>query len=594
MSYEPEEDSRGFALVKYILRIPLMLMRGFMNCLTWATEKSERFFRFFGDRFASFIEVITRADTWAGRVTRVLSTTIGWLLWPFTRLMPRVATTPLFRKIAKATYWLWYPFLAISAFFLAFIQTRRRAVFTWGIPIFFLLGIFAIIVWQLTSFQRSEILRGYRQAIELAISQRQFEQAFLYQQKLQQLGSPAEQLGLREVEKLAREQKIAEALLLVERLAPLDRPGFAAAHFWAAQLYLTGVPDITEAEAVRRADLHLQHLQTALKDPSYVTQEFPAEIGFLIAMVRLKQQRIEEAIEELNLIAHRFWPANLMRFEVFVQLGFEREAIRDSLLMSQWIRRDPKILDEIQEAFYPLWTKFLFRSGQKDAWVEAIGLWFDRFPDNIFAMRPWAMIQIDSMEAYLNRGGEADVNRAALILQEAARRIGAANRDFLAGWLAANAAHVLPNSSMIRMVRRAETLEGNCTAMFELLGTVAATRNEPERAERLLTEAVKLSSTNTIAYNNLAYVISTNNPERADEALGFANRAVELEPRNIEILETRGMILIQLKKWHEAINDLNLVIAARPTSKETHAALGLAHRSLGEHELAKLHEELAN
>jgi Flp pilus assembly protein TadD len=85
-------------------------------------------------------------------------------------------------------------------------------------------------------------------------------------------------------------------------------------------------------------------------------------------------------------------------------------------------------------------------------------------------------------------------------------------------------------------------------------------------------------------------VISQQDPAAALQAV---NRALAIKPENVEARETRGMILLQLGQWQQAVNDLELVLNGRPGSVDVHKGLAKAYQQLGNRRLAEVHRRQA-
>jgi len=74
-------------------------------------------------------------------------------------------------------------------------------------------------------------------------------------------------------------------------------------------------------------------------------------------------------------------------------------------------------------------------------------------------------------------------------------------------------------------------------------------KNEAEKAYRA---TLQLDPDNTIAMNNLAFLLAERG-EDLDQALGFARRAMELAPEDVEIIDTAGWVQWKRGQTNEAI-----------------------------------------
>jgi tetratricopeptide (TPR) repeat protein len=69
---------------------------------------------------------------------------------------------------------------------------------------------------------------------------------------------------------------------------------------------------------------------------------------------------------------------------------------------------------------------------------------------------------------------------------------------------------------------------------------------------------VQLEPKNPAALNNLANILIEVSPENAQEALGYIDQAVALIPDNAVLLDTKGTVLILLKRYDEAAQALSV------------------------------------
>jgi tetratricopeptide (TPR) repeat protein len=69
---------------------------------------------------------------------------------------------------------------------------------------------------------------------------------------------------------------------------------------------------------------------------------------------------------------------------------------------------------------------------------------------------------------------------------------------------------------------------------------------------------VQLEPKNPAALNNLANILIEVSPENAQEALGYIDQAVALIPDNAVLLDTKGTVLILLKRYDEAAQALSI------------------------------------
>jgi tetratricopeptide (TPR) repeat protein len=157
----------------------------------------------------------------------------------------------------------------------------------------------------------------------------------------------------------------------------------------------------------------------------------------------------------------------------------------------------------------------------------------------------------------------------------------------LVTYMAAKAADKPVYTEVIQSMVESPDADG---VVLTVAGTDAMTNQNYGRGRQLLQRATEKAPDRFEGWNNLAVLIHQAFPEDIDAALRAANKAYELAPRNDNVLETRGMILLDLQRWQEAVDDLELALNSRQGDKKIHKALSTAYRNLGREQLAKIHE----
>jgi tetratricopeptide (TPR) repeat protein len=129
--------------------------------------------------------------------------------------------------------------------------------------------------------------------------------------------------------------------------------------------------------------------------------------------------------------------------------------------------------------------------------------------------------------------------------------------------------------------------------VLQLLGTHAVVSGEAAEASTLLKRAVEKNPKDAIAWNNYACSLLELPNADLDEALTAVDNALAIAPDAPQFRETRGQVLVRLKQWDKAIEDLELAINGMPNSKTIHRSLADAYAALGQQDLATVHREQA-
>jgi tetratricopeptide (TPR) repeat protein len=74
-----------------------------------------------------------------------------------------------------------------------------------------------------------------------------------------------------------------------------------------------------------------------------------------------------------------------------------------------------------------------------------------------------------------------------------------------------------------------------------------------------------------------------------DQAMALTQRALELQPQEPELYETRGLAYLRQKQWAEAVTDLERALAAMPKRTSIHQLLSIAYRGIGNTSMADEH-----
>ena len=89
--------------------------------------------------------------------------------------------------------------------------------------------------------------------------------------------------------------------------------------------------------------------------------------------------------------------------------------------------------------------------------------------------------------------------------------------------------------------------------------------------------------------NNLAYVLDDIAPERREEALKLAQRAVQVDPRSADYFDTLAKVLTSLNRRTEAITALESAIERQPARKDFHIGIVALYEATGNLPMAEQH-----
>ena len=115
---------------------------------------------------------------------------------------------------------------------------------------------------------------------------------------------------------------------------------------------------------------------------------------------------------------------------------------------------------------------------------------------------------------------------------------------------------------------------------------------QTEQARTAYEDLLKVDRENPTALNNLAYLKAEQGVD-LDQALGYAQRALQRSPTDPNISDTLGLIYIRKKLTSQAVQVLRDLVARVPDNPSFHLHLGMALYDAGEKQLAKKELEKA-
>lgn len=112
-----------------------------------------------------------------------------------------------------------------------------------------------------------------------------------------------------------------------------------------------------------------------------------------------------------------------------------------------------------------------------------------------------------------------------------------------------------------RLEKLLETPESFDPVLAQLIGDFYLLRNDYAGAQKAYAALVAAQPENVVALNNLANILIELGPDNAQQALEYINRALQLMPNEASLLDSKGSILIMLKRYDEAARSLELATA---------------------------------
>lgn len=128
---------------------------------------------------------------------------------------------------------------------------------------------------------------------------------------------------------------------------------------------------------------------------------------------------------------------------------------------------------------------------------------------------------------------------------------------------------------------------------YYLMGNECITKaHDPQAALRCFNKALKLNPTYVDALVRKAVTLVDLGEDY--EALVCLNSAVKLSPRSFKAFYNRGKCHLRLRNYDEAVSSLHKAIDIKPKHAAAHEYLAEAFRNIGEEELARQHQDIAD
>lgn len=468
--------------------------------------------------------------------------------------------------------------------FVSWWESRRVRHLLYGLPALIVFGISGYFAAAATFRTRSSISDRYFAAGKRAFDTRSYASAKLYLERVIEL-QPNDMEALWMLQQSARETKDNNRYrAILARLAPEDGRGRADSHLELAAAILKS-PNLTP-EDVERGAKHLKYAVSgtssaeveskarallgdiAVQKGQYLTakQEYEKAVGARPELA-LQLFRVSRALKEENeaarwgAAARDFWakqlsqnPDNveyrLIAADMYHGLGEFEKAI--TILNGGLPAKKPEDESKLRQFLaqcYLHWADSL----TTDSALENQNPRFERIT-----------------QAILIYPHNAEVFQAMMLLLKSGGDVSSQAKDFLLDNIA----------------------KGRAVGMSHLLlGTQALVDLDDAQAEFHLKRAIDLMPQAPIVANNFAWYLAFKDPPELEQAMTVIDPVVKLLPNDARVLDTRGNILVKLKRYQEGINDLERALRTLKDNEQTHAALAEAYEGLGIPDLAERHRK---
>lgn len=436
---------------------------------------------------------------------------------------------------------------------------------------------------------RGHSAQRYQVAFNNAVRNGNYETAHLFLQKLQTL--PTQQLDKVELgfndalTKFARGH-VDDAIEQMEQLAPPDGVGYAPAHRWLAQLQMSKDPSL--AGPNRESVIH--HLKAAVaRDP----RDIPTQLALGNCYYRTGNPA--KAVKHLQVAAESHPELHFVLANLYDSLS-ESKSANDQYEQAAEVLAAELAKDPAAEELRVNLAIAQYKLGQFPKAVQTITEGLDASTPSPKLVNLLSTLYLNESDRLRNgaKPDDPDFANSLMLLSQALELApdnqAAINRIALIGSYEGETAK-----------RAIETLKqliasGKMTATAHvILGTAALNRGDTERAKLHYSSAYRLNSRMPALLNNVAWMMMRQEPPQLEPALTVVQQAIEQTPPESPIfahmVETRGQIYRRMKRWNDALADLETALKQFPNDSELHRSLAAVYRALGDETMALEHEK---
>ena len=450
-------------------------------------------------------------------------------------------------------------------------------------------GIFAM------AQDNSKRVLQYQRALQSAIENEDAKLQELCVSKLSQLGyQKLERAEFQNAVALSKQEaNWDQAVEKMRALAPLDDGGgFAAAHLWLAENLARGKIRQDKAWTVMRS-----HAQLAFDLAGRSEDNIRNSAQVWLAEADLHDGRKESAIERLEAVVKDMPFVSVLLMDQCVAIGNLEAATRAARRVDTWFENKTRAFQRKAEEGEPTDEVDELTAEQFAKWAQANRL----------------LKQSEKESRLLREGIEAHPDDAMLkSIQVAlvAKRLAALPLDnpqtteLSKQLLTLKPDHLVPVSMLAKgMIQRDPAVAPLLTELrkagvlsaraFMVVGDEYSKQQDYAAALNFYRQASEVEPTSSRAWNNVAWLMSNVDALiELDAALTAATTAIELNP-DPRYYETRGQIYTRMKRWQEAIPDLERALNGNlPDAKPTHSSLANAYEQVGDLEQAAAHRKL--
>ena len=478
------------------------------------------------------------------------------------------------------------PTVGFFNFIRAYTRTRTLAVVWWGIPVTIAFGLLLSVYFQVSLIDYSQLAVRYEVALAEAVKAGNSVEASRFRLKLEQLGVRSDRGEYRQAMALSESGDIQAAYEKMRQIAPPSRPGFPGAHFWIVESLLDDKLSIPPEQAAGIALQHISQLKTRVGDVDH--------LWFLEGLAHFRLGELEIAKSALRKIGRDFPPASALLLEIHILNQDQTSARTTAVALHRQLQQlvnEGKELTADEQRWRVAASQVI---GDETMAVAAVDDWYRSFPESRAAKLNRATLLLRQVDSWLQNPETTSLEQTAARLHAAAGLLTSDDERLVFDRMNQIAGNPTNNPIIATLFSRLLTEPDLEPSIHSHLGSLAAARGLWPEAERLLTRATEASPELSKAWNNLAFVLNSAFPARRGLALECSNRAIELEPQNPDFHQTRGTIYFNMRRWDQAIEDLEVATNGANDRERIHQMLAQCYRQVGNLVLAEIYQNATN
>lgn len=422
---------------------------------------------------------------------------------------------------------------------------------------------------------------SYAEVVTRALGRRDFKTAEIAARRMLHEGS-----GQREGNyfnmalALEGQERPEEAFALLQKAAPLERPGYARAHVASAVWFLSrkdGGPDNQ-----KNAETHLKHALDA--EPGNV------EAREILGKIYASRKQWAEAIDNLM-------PITGTKPELLFLLAHAAQQSKDGIRFAEWIGRAEKhYRNRVESSQHDnqehrlLWARALAVQEKFDEAVAVLKAGLDVTEKPVYRSSlaelygVWAATLVRQQPGNLR--ARIDLIRAGLNYDP--RNAQLLESLFEIGRLEGEEAKTA-RETVTKMLAEGD----NSPILHFIAGNDAWKQGQLDQARIHWELAYKLAPDMPAVANNMAMILSLGREEDLPRAMETIDAAIKLSPKEPNLRDTRGRILAKMGKYKDAVVEFEYALPRMTKKGQVHEALAEAYEKLGMPELAAEHRRQA-